>query len=147
MVNAAGFIMETSRTLRKDIIEKELSYQLVGIFFHVQEQLGRYCREIQYCDALEQELKIRKIQYQREYSIPVAGRLSNRIDFLIAARVIVDVKAKPFVEREDYDQMRRYLQSANVKLGMIVNFRNKFLLPKRVLNPAYEPHSHNSHLP
>ena len=133
--------METPRTLRKDIIEMDLSYQLVGIFFYVQKQLGRYYREVQYCDAIEQELKVRKFRYRREYPIPVAGRLSNRVDFLIPGRVIVDVKAKPFIEPQDYDQMRRYLHSANIQLGLIVNFRNKFLLPKRVLNPNYSPHS------
>lgn len=127
--------MQSTGTRRTDIIEKELSYLLVGVFFRIQEELGRYCREIQYCDALERELRLRRIQYQREFSVPVAGRLSNRVDFIIDRRVIVDIKAKPFVEKQDYDQMRRYLQSANVKLGMIVNFRNKFLQPKRVLNP------------
>lgn len=129
--------MQSTGTRRTDIIEKELSYFLVGIFFHVQEQLGRYCREIQYGDAIEQELRLRRVQYQREYSIAVAGRLSNRVDFLIDHRVIIDIKAKPFIERQDYDQMRRYLQSINVRLGMIVNFRNKFFQPKRVLNPTY----------
>lgn len=129
--------MQSTGTRRTDIIEKELSYLLVGIFFHVQEELGRYCREIQYYDAIERELKMRHVQYQREYSVPVAGRLSNRVDFMIDRRVIIDIKAKPFVERRDYDQMRRYLQSLNIKLGMIVNFRNKFLQPKRVLNPTF----------
>lgn len=130
--------------VKKNIIEKELSYQLVGIFFTIQNELGRYCRERQYCDAFEKYLSLQKLQYRREHSATVAGRLSNRFDFLIEGRVVVDIKAKPFVEKQDYFQMQRYLQSANLPLGIIVNFRSKFLFPKRILNPGHKSYSQNS---
>lgn len=120
-------------TIKNDVIEKDLSYKLVGIFFKIHRELGRFCRERQYCDALELELKLHQIRFHREYPYTVAGRLSNRVDFVIEDRVIVDVKAKPIVQPEDYHQMRRYLDSANIKLGIIVNFRSKYLYPKRVL--------------
>jgi len=124
------------RMLRKEnkIIEKELSYKMVGIFFSVQKNLGRFCREKQYADAIENELKKAQISYKREYPIILEGKKSNFVDFLIENRILVDLKAKPFIEKEDYYQMKRYLETTNLKLGLIVNFRQRYLRPKRVLN-------------
>jgi len=48
--------------------------------------------------------------------------------------MIVDFKAKRLITKDDYYQMQRYLKSANIKLGLIVNFRQKYLKPKRILN-------------
>jgi hypothetical protein len=38
------------------------------------------------------------------------------------------------LSNEDYYQVKRYLTSLNKKLGIIVNFRKKFIQPKRILN-------------
>ena len=43
-----------------------------------------------------------------------------------------------FITKEDYFQTQRYLQAANIKLGLIVNFRSTFLKPKRVINTKYD---------
>ena len=40
---------------------------------------------------------------------------------------------KNFITKEDYYQMQRYLKAANLKLGLIVNFRTTYLHPKRIL--------------
>ena len=119
------------------IVEKELSYKLGGIFFKIQKRLGRFCRERQYADALEQELITAGINYKREYPIKVANKKSNFVDFIINDKILVDLKIKPFIEKEDYFQIKRYLKAANKELGLIVNFRDKYLKPKRVLNSEY----------
>ncbi|MEK9180553.1 MAG: GxxExxY protein [Patescibacteria group bacterium] len=123
------------------IIEKELSYELNGIFFGIQSKQGRFCREKQYSDALEIELKKKDIPYQREHPIPVSGVKSNFVDFAVGDKILVDFKAKPFIEKDDYYQMKRYLEASNFELGLIVNFRQKHLQPKRVLNSKFSEHS------
>ena len=52
-------------------------------------------------------------------------------------KIIIDIKAKKFITKEDYYQMQRYLQTANYQLGLIVNFRSVHLKPKRVINYKY----------
>ena len=128
---------------KKDkIIEPELSYRLVGILFRVHSELGRFCRERQYADALEQELKKEDILFKREQAAPVADRKSNFADFVIEDKIILELKAKQIVTKEDYDQLQRYLQIAGKELGLLVNFRRKYLEPKRILNTAlYSEHS------
>ncbi|MBI2607445.1 MAG: GxxExxY protein [Candidatus Doudnabacteria bacterium] len=119
------------------IIEKELSYEITGLCYKVHKDLGRFCREKQYADELEGLLKENKIEYQRELEIKQLRPNSpagNKVDFMIKKRIIVDIKAKKFITKEDYMQMQRYLQSANLELGLIVNFRSTYLKPQRVLN-------------
>ncbi len=116
------------------VIEKELSYRLGGIFFTIQRELGRFCRERQYADLFEIKLKEAGIGYRREYPIEIGSRKSNFVDFIIEDKILVDLKAKPIIDKEDYYQVKRYLEISRKQLGLLVNFRDKYLKPKRILN-------------
>ena len=122
----------------KRIIYKELSYELNGIFFEVQNRLGRYLAEKQYADGLEELLKENKIEHEREKEIliPFGNKKigGNKVDFLVDNKILVDTKAKKYITKEDYLQMQRYLRAANLKLGMIVNFKSQSVEIKRVIN-------------
>jgi len=126
-------------------LHKELSYKITGFCFKAQNDLGRFCSERQYCDRFEKLLRVEGIAYSREVEVQKFNECSpagNRVDFLIDNKVVVDFKAKKFITKEDYIQMQRYLRGANLELGMIINFRNTYLKPKRVLNSAlYSGHS------
>jgi len=124
--------MDTNATNK--IIHKELSYKIVGFFYKIQNKLGRYCLEKQYGDALEKLLKENKIKYEREKAITVENRKSSFVDFYIENILLVDLKNKPYITKEDYYQIKRYLKLFNLELGLVVNFRQRYLKPKRVLN-------------
>ena len=124
------------------ILFPQLSYQLTGVCFEVHNKMGRFCREKQYADALEILLKEKNILFKREINLNEDGIEGNRADFLINEKIILDLKAKKFITKEDYGQMQRYLQGANLELGLIINFRNTYLKPKRILNTKiYSDHS------
>lgn len=127
----------------KEIILKDLSYKITGICFKVHNELGRFCRERQYSDKLEELLKKENVNYVKEIEISdlTDSSKGNRADFILESKIIVDLKAKKFITKEDYYQMLRYLKASNLELGLIVNFRNTFLKPKRVLNSEYSDHS------
>src|SRR6185369_15321571 len=100
--------------------------------FKIHKELGRFCREIQYCDKFEDLLKDDSWDYEREYEIKKLVSDSpkgNRVDFVIKFRVLVDFKAKNFIIKEDYFQMQRYLQASGLEVGLIVNFREAHLKP------------------
>jgi len=60
--------------------------------------------------------------------------VGNIVDFMIDEVILVDLKAKKFITKDDYYQMLRYLQASNLKLGLLINFRNSHLKPKRTIN-------------
>jgi GxxExxY protein len=121
--------MHTNNTNDK-LIYPELSYLITGICFNAHNELGRYNREKQYADVIEKKLTEINVPYKREHNIKDTG---NILDFLIDQKIILELKAKKFITREDYYQVQRYLQILNIKLGLIVNFRHRYLKPIRII--------------
>jgi len=121
-----------------NLIYKDLSYKITGILFAIHNELGRYKNEKQYADKFEQILKEEEIKYLREINLPPSfqgeKKYRNKIDFIIEDKIIIDFKAKTLITKEDYFQMQRYLTTYKKKLGIIVNFRQKYLKPKRIIN-------------
>src|SRR3989344_9668482 len=117
------------------IIHKALSYEVTGLLFKVHNAIGRFGRERQYADALQTLFEQENIEYAREKSLPipfVGNPSTNKADFVVGEKIVVELKAKPLITKEDYAQIHRYLQAGNYKLGLVVNFRNKYLRPIRV---------------
>lgn len=131
--------------MSRKLVHKDLSFLITGICFRVHNALGRYCRERQYADLLEKEFIDHRLKFRREVdlsSFTDRAPKGNRVDFLIDEKVVLELKAKPFISKEDYYQTQRYLQGSGLELALIVNFRNKFLKPKRILNiRLYSDHS------
>jgi len=117
------------------IVYPELSYKITGLLFQIHSKLGRFRKEKYYSDFLEAKLKERGIKYEREKLIPTQEKRSaDRVDFYIEDKILIDIKYKKFITKEDYYQMTNYLKALDLKLGLIVNFWNTYLKPKRVIN-------------
>ncbi|HEY4479414.1 MAG TPA: GxxExxY protein [Candidatus Paceibacterota bacterium] len=112
------------------IIYRDLSYKLTGLFFDVHNEIGRFEKEKKYADAIEKKLLEKNIAHKREFCIDSLG---NTVDFLIEEKLILEVKAKQLIVKNDFYQTQRYLQSSQMKLGLIVNFRNRYLKPIRII--------------
>ena len=112
------------------LIYPELSYRRNGLFFQVRNQLGRFCREKQYVDLLEELLKFEGIKYRREVKVRDSG---NIIDFVVEELIVIEIKAKPIIEKKDYYQAQRYLQATGLRLGLLVNFNCRYVKPVRVV--------------
>ena len=123
------------------LVHPELSYRVNGLCFQVHNELGRFAREKQYADRLEQLLVASNIKYKREAREPFRFKESqvggNIIDFLVEDKIVLECKAKRFITRQDYYQVQRYLSATNKELGIVVNFSERYLRPRRVLNYLY----------
>jgi len=118
----------------------ELSYKITGACFKVHKKLGRFCTERQYCDELETFLKKIGCTYKRELEISSLNAISptgNRVDFIVENKIILEIKAKRFVTKEDYIQTVRYLEAANLGLALLINFRHTYFKPKRIINSKF----------
>lgn len=121
--------MATNKVSDK-VLYPELSYLLTGILFSVHNELGPYAREKQFGDLIEKKLKESKILYKREMSISNSG---NVVDFVIDDKIILELKATREITREYYRQIQNYLQQTKLDLGLLVNFRQKYLKPSRII--------------
>src|SRR3989344_80633 len=111
--------------MNEKVIYPELSYKICGLCFSVHNKLGRYRNEKQYADALENLLKENNIIYVRESSLVPSfeGEKTRRniVDFIVEDKIIIELKARNIILKDDYFQTSRYLVSSNKKLGLIFN--------------------------
>jgi len=112
------------------IIYPELSYVVNGICYKSQNELGRFGREKQYGDLVEQKLQEKGLDHIREFVIADTG---NTVDFFVEGKLFLELKAKRLITKEDYYQVQRYLQAADIRLGIIVNFRQRYIKPIRIV--------------
>jgi GxxExxY protein len=121
-----------------DIILKEESYQLVGICMEIHRELGMGFKEIVYKDALEYELKSKKINFIREREFKIHYKdiiLPHRYyaDFIIHDSIILEVKASYMIVNNFVTQTINYLKASGLQLGIIANFGEKSFTSKRVV--------------
>lgn len=122
--------MSTNKTIDEKVLHPELSYTITGILFAVHNELGQYAREKQYGDLIEAKFKESKIQYKRELAIASSG---NILDFIVDNKIVLELKSARILTKEDYRQIQNYLQQTNIRLGILVNFRPKYLKPVRII--------------
>lgn len=117
------------------VVYPELSYEIVGCLYEAHNKLGRFAKEKQYSELLGKLFKQKGILFEKEKKISFENieRFTNQVDFDINNQVILELKAKVALVKSDYDQIKRYLEVSNRRLGILVNFRNKYLKPIRII--------------
>jgi GxxExxY protein len=120
------------------VIYPELSYKIVGILFDVHNELGNRYQEKYYQRAVEVGLKKEKISFKKEIQVSLTFESENIgkyfLDFLIEDKLVLELKVKPRLAKVDYKQVRAYLNSCDLKLGILANFSGESLEYKRILN-------------
>ena len=127
------------------IVQKELSYKIVGILFDVYNELGNRYQEKYYQRAIAKLLTENKIAFKKEMPVDLLFHDSKigkyYLDFLIEDKVILEIKCVPFLKPKDFKQLLAYLKAHNLELGILANFRAESLIYKRILNSLYSDYS------
>jgi len=125
------------------LLYPELSYRLQGCFFKVYNILGFGHKEIAYQRALEQELTLQHIPFQREVHLSITykeKKIAEYVpDLVIDEKIIVETKALEFLPNKFIAQLVNYLKGTNFQLGYLVNFgAPKLQIIRRIWTPNYK---------
>lgn len=115
-----------------------MSFKVVGICFDVYNELG-YGYQEKYCQrAMAIRFKKEKLSFQEQLKIELnfdqesIGRYF--IDFVIESKIALELKVGNKLYKRDYKQLKAYLKSTGLKLGILVLFSPIGVTFKRVLN-------------
>lgn len=120
----------------------ELTAKIIGCAMTVHKMLGNGFQEVIYQRALEIEMPLSDIHFQREFEMPVYYREiqigTRRVDFLVEGVVSVELKAITKLEDVHLAQAINYLEAYNLEIGLLINFGETSLNFKRLVNRKYK---------
>ena len=121
------------------IIFKEESYKIIGICMNIHSTLGNGLLEAVYSEVLEKEFIKNNIPYKREVKLDLffnGEKLDKKYkaDFICFDNIILEIKAVSFIHENFTKQTLNYLKATDKKLGLLINFGEKSLKYKRIIN-------------
>ena len=121
------------------LIQEDLTRQIIGIAFKVYNAIGYGVREQYVHRAFEQEFRTAGLPFEHEVTIPLTyngKRIGTyRIDFVVNAAVVVELKVVPFVKHIHVKQVLEYLRSLEKPLALLIFFTQTGVKVKRILLP------------
>jgi GxxExxY protein len=120
------------------IIYPELSYEIIGAAFKVFNNLEYGHNEKYYQRALEEEFKIKKINFEKEKEVDLLyldkkiGKY--RLDFILENKIVVELKVLSDFRQRHIKQVMGYLKETKLKLAIIIYFTKAGVKYRRVVN-------------
>jgi GxxExxY protein len=109
-----------------------LSNKIIGLIIEVHKQLGPGLLENTYKQCLAYELMNANIDFEMEVNLPIQYKSVNiacafRIDMIIENQLILELKNVEKLLPVHEAQILTYMRLSNIKVGLLVNFREKYL--------------------
>ncbi|MEI7802571.1 MAG: GxxExxY protein, partial [Bacteroidota bacterium] len=127
----------------KQIIKEEYKYseltsRIIKCAMTVHKALGNGFQEVIYQRALEIEMKLEGLNFNREFEMPIFYRDyqigTRRVDFLVEGVISVEIKATTRLDETNFAQAINYLEAYNLEIGLLINFGEMSLKFKRLTN-------------
>jgi GxxExxY protein len=120
----------------KQKIDDDLTYKIIGCAMTVHNILGNGFQEVIYQRCLAIELEKQGLNFVREQEMPIyydGIKVGNRrVDFLVEAEVLVELKAIVQLEDVHIAQGLNYLTAYHLDKGLLINFGGRSLEFKRL---------------
>lgn len=128
--------MQNKKIVKDFLYEKE-SYLIIEAAREVWKELGGSFKEKIADKAFTIALNKRnlKIDNQKRINIFFDNKIVGTYvpDLVVNNVILVEIKCKPFLSKEDYQQLWHYLKATNFKLGFIINFSPSGVQFKRIV--------------
>lgn len=120
-----------------EILYKALSFAIVGAAMEVHKILGSGFLESVYQAALEKELTLRGVPFQRQVELPVSykGDLVGvyKADLVVGEEIVVEIKGISQLNASHNAQALHYLAATGLELAILINFGAGSLEYRRVV--------------
>lgn len=131
--------------IKKEYKYSDLTEKIIGCAMEVHKELGNGFQEVIYQRALEIEMSIAGLNFNREFEMPIYYREhhigTRRVDFLVENVISVELKAVTKLEDVHFAQAINYLEAYNLEIGLLINFGETSLDFKRLTNKKYKNHN------
>ena len=122
------------------MIQDQLTYDIIGCAMKVHNTLGSGFQEVIYQRCLAIEMDRAGLDFGREVDQPIyyegIAVGTRRADFIVANRIVVELKALAALEDIHIAQVRNYLRVYRFQTGLLFNFGASRLEYKRIFNRA-----------
>ena len=131
--------MSIGQDSESEIGRDPLTYSIIGAAMSVHQELGQGFLESVYQEALQIEFVNRGIPFLREVKLPIyyRGHLLEsffQADFVCFSDVIIELKAIKIITENEQAQVINYLKATGFSLGLLINFGEKSLSFRRLIN-------------
>ncbi len=122
--------------LNKDqLLYADITYKIRGACFAVWKEFGGAFKEKIIENALKEEFDKLGLDIENQKRIEIFykdKKVGTYVpDFVINGIILLELKCKPFITREDERQFWLYLKASNYKVGLLVNFGSQKLEIRR----------------
>lgn len=123
------------------LLYEDITYQIRGACFEVWKAFRGGFKEKAVDRALTEEFKERGLEVEDQKRIPIyykEKKVGEYIpDKIINNKVLLELKSKPYITKEDERQFWLYLKGSGYKLGLLINFGSEKLdIRRRVYDTA-----------
>jgi GxxExxY protein len=123
------------------LVNQELTEAVIGAAIEVHRTLGPGLLESAYELCLCHELKLQKIEFNRQVEVPITYKgvkldCGYRLDIVVQNAVIVELKSIEKTLAIHEAQLMGYLKLTTIKTGLLINFNVPLLkdgITRRVL--------------
>ena len=136
LVQTVAWMQDTGK-MNNRLKHKDITQKIIGAAFEVHKFLGNGFQEVIYQRALAVEMRKAGLEFAREikqdifykdFPKPIGTR---RADFVVAGKVLVELKAITVLEDVHEAQLLNYLKAYRLEVGLLINFGEKSLKYKR----------------
>jgi len=120
-----------------ELLYKEQTFAVIGAAMEVHKILGPGFLEAVYQGALERELTLRGISFERKFKLPVTYKDivigEYEADLVIDKKFIVEIKAVSKFNDSHQAQAVHYLAATGLRLALLLNFGTGSLEHRRII--------------
>ena len=125
--------------MKNNLKHKDITQKIIGAAFEVHKFFGNGFQELIYQRALAIEFRKAGLEFAREieqdifykdFPEPIGTR---RADFVVAGKVLVELKAITALEAVHEAQLLNYLKADCLEVGLLINIGEKSITHKRLI--------------